>query len=411
MATKNNSEAHPFAEVILSDSDAAPARRTVMTANIVRAASAADLRRLDSSLEALRRGIAQAETAHEYLQLANGAEALLGWLKLAGALVKDQNRVARMKVDAERKAGELLAASPKATPGRLPKNRTHGESDFNGGGPRTYAEMAAEIGWTPKQFKNAALRSQLIHAVPPKDYAREMAALETKGRLITSAYFIALGQKLKHAAKRRQLAASVPLDPGIRHGDFRQVLADVPDNSVSLIFTDPPYDKGSLPLYGDLARLAARVLTDGGSLVCYAPQYALLAVGPLMTPHLRYQWEFCVRHSGGHRRQHGWRVRVSWKPLLWFVKGHYRGDYVQDHLDSAPGDKSRHDWAQGHAEAAYLIEKLCPEAGMVLDPLCGSGTTLLAAKRLGRRWLGAEIDRERAGVASGLLAEAAAPEA
>jgi site-specific DNA-methyltransferase (cytosine-N4-specific) len=36
----------------------------------------------------------------------------------------------------------------------------------------------------------------------------------------------------------------------------------------------------------------------------------------------------------------------------------------------------------------------CPENGIVLDPMCGSGTTCLAAKKLGRRFIGIDINRE-----------------
>ena len=36
----------------------------------------------------------------------------------------------------------------------------------------------------------------------------------------------------------------------------------------------------------------------------------------------------------------------------------------------------------------YFILAGCPDRGVVLDPFCGSGTTLLVAQRLGRRWLG-----------------------
>lgn len=38
-------------------------------------------------------------------------------------------------------------------------------------------------------------------------------------------------------------------------------------NSVDLIFTDPPYEKKSLHLYGDLAQCAARWLKPGGLLM------------------------------------------------------------------------------------------------------------------------------------------------
>jgi site-specific DNA-methyltransferase (adenine-specific) len=40
---------------------------------------------------------------------------------------------------------------------------------------------------------------------------------------------------------------------------------------------------------------------------------------------------------------------------------------------------------------ARIIEATCPQDGVVLDPFCGCGTTIAAAERLGRAWVGIDI--------------------
>lgn len=48
----------------------------------------------------------------------------------------------------------------------------------------------------------------------------------------------------------------------------------------------------------------------------------------------------------------------------------------------------------------------CPDDGVVLDPFCGSGTTLLVAQKLGRKWLGIDCVEEYCEMARGRLAQA-----
>jgi DNA modification methylase len=72
-------------------------------------------------------------------------------------------------------------------------------------------------------------------------------------------------------------------------------------------------------------------------------------------------------------------------------------------IEGAQGDKHAHDWAQGETEAAYVIERMTLPGDLVVDPVCGSGTTLLAARRLGRRYFGVAIDPARARVAAARL--------
>jgi len=63
--------------------------------------------------------------------------------------------------------------------------------------------------------------------------------------------------------------------PDLRQGDFNKMLEDLEDDFIDVVLTDPPYAPEDLELYGQLAKLADRVLKPGGSLVTYCGSYNL----------------------------------------------------------------------------------------------------------------------------------------
>jgi hypothetical protein len=182
---------------------------------------------------------------------------------------------------------------------------------------------------------------------------------------------------------------------GIIHGNMRDVGAQIPDNSIDLIFTDPPYPQEFLPLFGELSTLANRVLKPGGVCIAYSGQIFLPQVMDALGTKLDYLWTCAIRHTGGNERIFKANVNTGWKPLLMFVKPPLK-PYWDSFIDIVSGgkEKSDHEWQQAEAEAAHFVKALCPAGGVVLDPFAGSGTTLVAAKKLGLGYIGIEIDIE-----------------
>jgi DNA methylase len=182
------------------------------------------------------------------------------------------------------------------------------------------------------------------------------------------------------------------LPEGVHFGDFRELATAIPEGSIDLVFTDPPYNESSIPLYAEAARIAARVLKQNGSLIAYSGQKYLPQVLAGMSPFLRYWWTCAGIHEGGNQILEKLGVRCGWKPLVWFVKG-TRGIVSDVLLDTVRGDREKdaHEWQQAVSEARYFIERLCPAGGTVVDFFIGGGTTRVAAEQLGRKFIGFEV--------------------
>ncbi|PZA12536.1 site-specific DNA-methyltransferase [Rhodopseudomonas palustris] len=126
----------------------------------------------------------------------------------------------------------------------------------------------------------------------------------------------------------------------------------------------------------------------------------------------------------------GWRVgnlRPSFEPIIWCFKpyrvtiadnvlehgvGAYNEEAFVRHFERpdniirsgfAPGEGGLHPTQKPLQLMSALIELTTQPGQIVLDPFAGSGTTLLAAKQLGRRFVGVEIDPRYARVANDRL--------
>jgi hypothetical protein len=199
---------------------------------------------------------------------------------------------------------------------------------------------------------------------------------------------------IRESEARREASRNAPVIPDgldYRVGDCRIVLADIADNSVPLILTDPPYGDEAELLYEWLGMWARRVLIPGGSLICYAGHSRHDRDMAILSAQLRYWWLCSMPHDQTERLP-GKFVMIGFKPILWFVKGFRRGrTEVPDVFISPARDKLTHAWAQGEGGVWVPIEHLTEPGELIVDPFAGTGTWGGIAKAMGRRWIGADI--------------------
>ena len=183
------------------------------------------------------------------------------------------------------------------------------------------------------------------------------------------------------------------------HGDFRERLADLPDGSVDLIVTDPPYPAEFLPLYSDLSKHAARVLTGQGIVACLTGQIFLPEVLARLGENLKYGWIYVQPLPRPELDDPGPTHQPNLETVGRVLERHMavprRIGWHPDTLDPSVRAKGQYRWQQDGTPAQHLIVELCPEGGTVCDPFTGTGAYGGATMAEGRRFIGIEADQER----------------
>lgn len=113
--------------------------------------------------------------------------------------------------------------------------------------------------------------------------------------------------------------------------------------------------------------------------------------------------DFRMIIRGQQRTTHSESERISGRAKelrdqgYYFLKYHPKGSKPRDVWDILPEDtqkRKKHYAAYPEDICKIPILATCPEDGIIIDPFAGTGTTMLVAKRLGRKSIGIDISQE-----------------
>lgn len=203
----------------------------------------------------------------------------------------------------------------------------------------------------------------------------------------------------------------------IIHGDSLEKLRELAADSVDAVVTDPPYgidyqssrrtDRTKLKpkIANDLRPFvwwlpdAYRALKDGGGLLCFCRWDVAEAFRQAI------EWAgFEIKSQViWDREVHGMGdLHASFGPqhdTIWFaVKGKFKFPDKRPksviRSKRLSGDQLVHPNEKPVDLMQQMILAITPPGGIVLDPFAGSGSTLVAAKRLGFEFIGIERESE-----------------
>lgn len=106
----------------------------------------------------------------------------------------------------------------------------------------------------------------------------------------------------------------------------------------------------------------------------------------------------------------GRKISSAWVPVVVFTTPGYeeKGPHLCDVLLPVPNEgKEHHPWQKSLAETEMLLSRVAPPGSLVCDPFLGSGTTALAARIRGCRFIGGDTDKRHVNTARKRLEESA----
>jgi len=195
-------------------------------------------------------------------------------------------------------------------------------------------------------------------------------------------------------------------------GNCLEVMKKIPDKSVDLVLTDPPYGIGlKYNSYDDSESNWYDLMEKALPEICRIAKMAILPSCKIhrlkwIYDHFPPDWLMCwYKGSTGHASYIGFN---DWEPHLVYGRL-YNNQYMHDYFQTKPSPKGEfnHPCPKPTDWANWIITRVAREKNItVCDPFMGSGTVGVVCKELGHNFIGIEIDEGYFEVAKKRIKEA-----
>lgn len=209
---------------------------------------------------------------------------------------------------------------------------------------------------------------------------------------------------------------SAPPRNTIVEGDCLEAMRDWPDGCVDAVITDPPYGIGAdkrlakhsgKRYTGTFAKRGVYPNTDWDSESLTPDQYTTLArlAHRLVLFGANYfacilppssEWIVWDKENGGNDFADCELVWTNGAGAARLLRWRWNGMLQEP---GHPKDKRVHPTQKPLGVMMWLVERYTRPGDLVCDPFCGSGSTLEACARLGRDYVGIEINPDYAAMA------------
>lgn len=194
----------------------------------------------------------------------------------------------------------------------------------------------------------------------------------------------------------------------IYHGDSLQL---IPLLQVDVVITDPPYGVGiKYESYNDVLSHTTAMVLEFVKIATPVARCVAFSVGKWDTEKELYRilpprWRMCwYKGAQSTASPIGF---TDWESV--FVYGDKIHNHAHDYFYAQPEEMGAfgHPCPKPLQFARILISRLARPAEIICDPFMGSGTTLRAAKDIGHRAIGIEIEERYCEIAAKRLAQGA----